>query len=373
MPNSRFHVRQRKEANAVVSVKEAVLDFLASTEVKSKQPSTKREYEHNLLAFAEWCGKHSLSQNRKDQSWLAIPVREKHEPIYLHKVNDHVVHLFLQHVAQTSKPARNDHEELSDWTFRNYVKCIKRFLNWCLLDEQYCEHTKKIIVERIAIPKIEQEIIQTFSSEQLEALFDACDREDSDHLRIRDKAILSLLLDSGIRASELCGLTIGNTDLDPRDPHIKVYGKGGKWGEVGMGENARRMLARYIRQFREPTIEHRIADQLKRLPDREAAIRKRELMCKERVFVNRAGAPLTRGGLLQLIYRLGEWAGVEGIRCSPHDFRHTFAKMFMENGGDIFQLSRILRHTSVKTTETYLRSLMQSEIRKGAKSVLDNL
>lgn len=373
MPNSRFHVRQREEKDSSISVLQAVRDFLATAEVKRLQPNTRREYEHNLLTFADWCGSHSLSQNKKDQTWAAVAVRDKHGPISLHKVNDQAVHLFLQHVAQTSKPARNDHEELSSWTYRNYVKCIKRFLNWCLLDEQYCEHTKKIVVERIQEPHIEEIIIDTFSVEQIDALFRACEKEESLHLQMRDKAILSLLLDSGIRATELCTLTIGNADLRPDDPHIRVFGKGQKWGEVGMGEAARRAIQRYIREFREPTIEHRHADQLKKLPDREAVIRKRELMAKERVFVNRAGAPLTRGGLLQLMYRLSEWAGIEGVRSTPHTFRHTMSVMFMRNGGNIYQLSKILRHTSVKTTENYLKTLMQSEVRKGAKSVLDNL
>lgn len=372
-PNRYYRVKQRKSGDSAVSVREAVLDFLASTDVKRRQPSTQAEYNHNLLKFADWCGENSLVQNKKDQSWSTTSVREKHDPIWLHKVNDQVVHLFLQHLAETSKPARNDHDQLSSWTLRNYVKCIKRFLNWCLLDEQYSEHTKKIVVERIEQPHIEQEIIQTFSSEQIEALFRACEKEENLHLQMRDKAILSLLLDSGIRATELCTLTIGNTDLRPDDPHIRVFGKGQKWGEVGMGEQARRAIARYIREFREPTIEHKYAAQLAKLPAREAANRKRELMDRERVFVNRASDPLTRGGLLQITYRLGEWAGIEGVRCSPHDFRHTFSRMFMENGGNIFQLSKILRHTSVKTTESYLRSLMQSEVRKGAKSVLDNL
>lgn len=372
-PNKYFRVRERKEADAAIPVIDAVQDFLATVEVKKLQPGTRVEYEHNLLAFASWCAKHSLVQNKKDQTWGVTSVRKSYDPIMLHRVNDQAVHLFLEHLAETSKPSKSDHEQLSSWTFANYVKCIKRFLNWCLLDEQYSEHVKAITVQRIKKPKIEETIIETFSPEQIDALFVACAKEESDHLYMRDKAILALLLDSGIRANELCTLTIGNTDLSTDDPHIRILGKGPKWGEVGMGEQARRAIARYIRQFREPTIELKIAEQLKKLPPSAAQQAKRQAMAQERVFVNRAGRPLTKGGLLQLIVRLGEWAGVEGVRCSPHTFRHTFARMFMENGGDIFKLSRILRHTSVKTTENYLKSLMQSEARKGAKSVLDNL
>jgi integrase/recombinase XerD len=372
-PNNYWKVRQREESQAVIPVIDAVRDFLATVEVKKLQPGTRAEYEHNLLKFAEWCAKNSLVQNKKDQTWGVTSVRKSYDPIMLHRVNDQAVHLFLEYVKQTSKPTKNENEDLSDWTFYNYTKCIKRFLNWCLLDEQYSEHVKAITVQRIQTPEIKQKIIQIFSPDQLEALFRACEKEESLHLQMRDKAILSLLLDSGIRANELVTLTIGNTDLSTNDPHIKVFGKGQKWGEVGMGETARRAVSRYIREFREPTIEHNNMEQLQKLPARERSRVKRELMARERVFVNRAGKPLTKSGLYQLVERLGEWAGIEGPRCCPHDFRHTFSVMFMRNGGDIFKLSKILRHTSVKTTENYLKSLMQSEARKGTKSVLDNL
>lgn len=53
--------------------------------------------------------------------------------------------------------------------------------------------------------------------------------------------------------------------------------------------------------------------------------------------------------------------------------RHTFAAMFIRNGGDIYALSKILRHSSVKVTEEYLKSIQQWEARKTSKSVLDNL
>src|SRR5581483_10399578 len=234
-------------------------------------------------------------------------------------------------------------------------------------------HVLAVTVQRIQKPKIEETIIEVFTEADIEALFDACHREQSEHLAVRDTAIVSLLLDTGIRATECCTLTIGNVDLNPKDSHIRVLGKGRRWGEVGFGEQTRRSMQKYLRMFREPTIEYRIADKLKKLPVRAAQQTKRQLMADERFFVNRAGEPLTRTGLHQLIERLGEWAGIEGVRCAPHDFRHTFSVFFMRNGGDIYQLSRILRHSSVKVTEEYLKALRQAEARRGAKSVLDNL
>jgi integrase/recombinase XerD len=373
MPNSPWHVRQRDERDAVIPVLTAAQDFLASTEVKRLQPGTQDEYRRVLTAFGEWCAAHAIVQNRNHRTWKAVKVTSEHGPILLHQVNDQVVHCFLQHVEETHTPAKATKEKVASWTLANYAKGIKRFLNWCLLDEQYCHHVQAIVVQRIKKPKVEEVVLDTFSEQQIEALFRVCDQEESEHLQMRDRAILSLLLDSGIRATELCTLTIGNVDLSTSDPHIRVLGKGRKWGEVGIGEQARRAIQKYIRQFREPTIEHHHAARLGKLPAREVSQVKRQLMQQERVFVNRAGKPLTKSGLYQLIERLGDWAGIEGVRCSPHTLRHTFSVMFMRNGGDIYKLSKLLRHTSVAVTENYLRSLKQAEARKGAKSVLDNL
>jgi integrase/recombinase XerD len=91
--------------------------------------------------------------------------------------------------------------------------------------------------------------------------------------------------------------------------------------------------------------------------------------------MNRYGRSLRPNGLYQIFDRLGQWAGIspDEVRCSPHTCRHTFAVNFIRQGGDIYTLSKLLRHSSIKVTEEYLKSLKQSEARRGAKSVLDNL
>jgi integrase/recombinase XerD len=373
MPNRYHRVKQRREADAVVPVPTAVQDFLASSAVKRLESKTQDEYRYTLTAFGQWCASHAISHDRKANTWKAVSIREKHDPIMLHRVDAQVVHCFLEHLAATHKPAKAGANQLSASTLALYVKDIKRFLNWCVLDEQYCHHVLAVTAQRIQKPTIEETILETFTSSQIEALFQACDKEESEHLRLRDRAIVALFLDTGIRESELLRLTIEHVSLDPKDPHVRIFGKGKKWGEVGFGEQTRRFLQRYLRLFREPTIEHKIVSQLRGLPDREMHQRKKQLIAQERFFVNRAGQPLTKSGLYQIIVRLGEWADIQGVRCSPHTFRHTFSVMFIRNGGDIYQLSRLLRHSSIKVTEVYLKSLRQSEARKGAKSVLDNL
>ncbi len=366
MPNSKRHIRQRHESEVLVSVADAVHDFLASADVKSLRPKTQTEYSYVLTTFALWCADHSLVQNKKDSTWSVVKVRTSYNPITLQKVNAQAIHLFLEHLKATHTPSKKSHTALSSHTIALYVKDIKRLLNWCLFDDLYSQHVQANTVARIKKPQVIEAILDVFSPEQIEALFAACGKEESEHLRLRDRAILSLLFDAGLRATELCTLTIGNISLDSKDPYVRVFGKGSKWGEVGMGEQARRAVQKYVRLFREPTIEHSLA--------RGASKRERTHAIQQSLlFVNRAGKPLTKSGLGQLIDRLGDWADIQGVRCSPHTCRHTFSVMFIRNGGDIYTLSKLLRHSSVKVTENYLKALQQSEARQRGKSLLDNL
>src|SRR5947209_18449069 len=100
------------------------------------------------------------------------------------------------------------------------------------------------------------------------------------------------MLETGIRANETVTLEIGNVSLDPRDAYIRVLGKGQKWGEVGLGEQSRRLLQQYIRMFREPTLEHALKQEYQNLPPKQFKKISAQAMAREPVFMNRAGREL---------------------------------------------------------------------------------
>jgi len=233
-------------------------------------------------------------------------------------------------------------------TAHGYMRVLKAFLSWLSREEDYEQIVSSRLASRMEMPKVEQGVIEVFSAEQLQALLAACGRESYQRLVTRDRAILSVLVDTGIRASELCGLTLDNAFLDPNDAHLKVFGKGKKWREVALGRRSLTELRRYITRYR-----HGGKDE-------------------QHVFLNRYGAPLTVWGLDQLIDRLGEWASITGVRCSPHTFRHTYAVLYLLGGGDIYSLMRLMGHTSVRVTERYLRAMQARDARRGT-SVLDQL
>ena len=229
-----------------VNVKDAVDEYLATAHVKQLSKRTQEEYIYELGEFADWCAGHTLIQEKKSRAWRASPTDD--EPILLHQVNDQSVYCFIEHI-QCTHLSRKAGQPISTYTLNGYVRVIKSFLNWCTLDAEYDKQVEMVVVSRIKKPEIIEVIIETFSPEQLDALFAACLKEESEHLQLRDEAILGVLLDAGLRAQELCTLTIGGCSTDPRDPHVKVLGKGNRRGEVGLGERARKSVAKYIRMF----------------------------------------------------------------------------------------------------------------------------
>lgn len=366
---------KKREVLDGVAVQEAAQEYLQTAHVKKLASETRREYVHELGGFTHWCATHAIVQT-KARAWIAIDVDEDSEdlPVMLHQVNDQVIHLFVEYLKATLVPTKAG-QPISTYTLHGYVRVIKTFLNWCLLDDEYSRQVQAIVIKRIESPQVIEKIIETFSPAHITGLFEACSKEESEHLQLRDEAILAVLLDTGLRADEICKLTIGHISTDPRDPYVKVLGKGRKWGEVGLGEHARPATAKYIRMFREPTVEDELRQAHPRINDQQLRQLLKQELPQRTVFMNRYANPLTANGLYQIFDRLGEWAGIspDEVRCSPHTCRHTFAVNFIRQGGDIYTLSKLLRHSSVQVTEEYLKSLKQSEARKGAKSVLDTI
>jgi site-specific recombinase XerD len=305
-------------------VKQAVEEYSYATLRNS--PQTKRWYDYKLRYFSKWC----------EQEGLAL------EDIKSMQVERYLDYRRTQLSERTGKL-------LSTYTLHGDIQVIKGFLRWCSQEDGFEDVVTERTVNRIEMPKVEKKVIEVFTREQTDALFAACDKEKMPHLAMRDRAILSVLLDTGIRAGELCGLTLNNVYLHPNEAYIKVHGKGNKWREVGLGKKARAALHRYITRYR------------------------RALEDEKHVFVNRCRKPLSICGLDQIIYRLGAWAHIKGVRCSPHTFRHTFAVRYLEKTGDIFKLSRLMGHSEVSTTEIYLNAVRAREVRTNGISVLDDM
>jgi site-specific recombinase XerD len=193
-----------------------------------------------------------------------------------------------------------------------YVRTLKVFGNWLAAEEL----AQAAALRSLRKPRVPSKLIEPVPDDAMRRLLAAAG--------VRDRAILLLLLDTGLRVSEAAGLRFG--DLRP-DGTLKVRGKGAKERIVPVGSTAGRAIVRYLGQ--------RGAGR----PD-------------DAVFLGGRG-PLDARGIQQVVRRLKTRIGVVG-RLSPHSLRHTFARSYLINGGDVFSLQRILGHTSLDMVKRYV-------------------
>jgi site-specific recombinase XerD len=218
--------------------------------------------------------------------------------------------------ARMTKPVRPR-------TIHTYHGHLRTFYRWAVKEELVAQSP----MERIAPPVHRADQIAPFTQQQVTALMAAAKR--SRHHR-RDEAILTLMLDTGLRASELCGLRMKDIDLDGH--RLEVLGKGNKKRTVFYGKTTARALWQHIRDHR---------------PEPDEPIFSSDPSAG-------AGEPLTRSGLLQLFQRLGKAASIQATRCSPHTARHTFAVEFLRAGGNVLALQHILGHTNLQMSQRYV-------------------
>jgi site-specific recombinase XerD len=146
----------------------------------------------------------------------------------------------------------------------------------------------------------------------------------------RDAALLELLYATGMRISELAGLTLDRLDLRRRQ--LRVVGKGNKERELVFGAPAAEAVASYLATWR-PVLASRGEP-------------------SDAVFLNASGARLSARGARLVIERWVERTGVSP-RTSPHTLRHSFATHLLEGGADLRVVQELLGHVNLQTTQVY--------------------
>ena len=223
---------------------------------------------------------------------------------------------------------------LSTATIQAYIRVLKAFFSWAIRED----YLKSNPMAAISMPKSATKIINTFTDEQVANLTDVCMRSSANGHR--DFTILLLFLDSGLRVSELVAIEMDDVNL-PEGHIIVKHGKGQKQRILPVGSIVQKLLWKYINQYRPQPLTDNITS----------------------LFLTNNGLPLTRNGIQQMMRRLASRAGITGVRCSPHTFRHTFSRRYLTNGGDVFSLQRILGHSSLASVRLYL-NLFACDIKK---------
>lgn len=174
-----------------------------------------------------------------------------------------------------------------------------------------------------------------------------------DPIARRDRAMLEVLYGTGVRVSELVGLSLGDVDLDAS--LLRAFGKGSKERIVPIGGHATRALVAWLGEGGRPVL---VPDRWRRRGDAEA------------VFLGARGGRLTRQGAWDVLRRHGARVGLAG-RLSPHVLRHSCATHMLDRGADIRTVQELLGHADVSTTMMYTHVLNRGGL--GVRSPLDRL
>lgn len=186
---------------------------------------------------------------------------------------------------------------------------------------------------QLELPSVPRGLPKALSEQAVTALIGAVDGDGA--LPLRDRAILEMLYGTGVRISELVGMSLGDVDLGDR--LVRVFGKGSKERIVPLGSYASDALRAYL----QPSGRGRLEPE--RWVSRDDA---------EAVFLNRRGGRLSRQGGWGVVKKYGAEVGL-GAKLSPHTLRHCCATHMLEHGADIRTVQELLGHASITTTQVY--------------------
>lgn len=170
--------------------------------------------------------------------------------------------------------------------------------------------------DTIELAKVADREVSIITSNELDRLIAATDKQSDLHKRYRDKAILEMLFSTGLRVSELCGLP---SSIDLENDELSVRGKGGKVRVVFLSGNAKLAVSQYLTNRKETS---------------------------NKLF------KLDRRSIARIINQYAEIAKITK-KVTPHVMRHVFATNLLSNGADIRSVQAMLGHKNISTTQIY--------------------
>ncbi len=254
-------------------------------------------------------------------------------------------YLRTEHVKDRGSRRGSVSGRLAPHTVHGYCRTLRTFAGW-LADYTDLPANPLAKLRPGRLPKKD---VQPLSEDEHRRIIESLDPRTATGLR--NLALVTVLLDTGLRASELCHLRLDDLNLATGEVRV-LGGKGDKDRVVALGRRSREVVRRYVHVFRK-TGEF---DAGPRAP----------------LFLSYRGRPLAREALARIVAQIGDRAGVS--RLYPHRFRHTFGVTYLRAGGDVLTLQRILGHSTLVMVNHYLH-LATSDVvaRHQAHSPVDRL
>lgn len=286
--------------------------YLLSCHVEGKTPKTIRTYCDVLVGLAKFLAENKLPS--APENLTADDVR---------------FFLSLWHKGNVSSSTRH-----------LYYRTIKTFFNWLVREGQIRESP----MAKMKPPKLESKVVQPYTPEDIGRILSLC--ETPGFSNARNRAIILLFFDTGLRLSELANIRLD--DINTKTQLIKVMGKGSKERYVKYGRITSMGLMMYLslRDDKYPEL-----------------------------WLTQDKRPMTIYGVKEVVVRLVERAKVSEGKRGPHRFRHTAAINFLRNGGGQFNLQSLLGHSTLEMTRRYVSALGTEDMVKAhlTASPADNM
>ena len=213
---------------------------------------------------------------------------------------------------------KQKNNNISNRTLGRYYSSLNSFFLYSIEHEYIGVNPLKFI----DYPKYTKKIPEYIYDYQLEKLINEKTSENVE-IELRNKLIIHLLLDTGVRVSELVNIKVRDIDVEERI--IKVFGKGSKERFVFFTSKTKELLINYF-------------------------IKRKEKAITDNLLINYKGEKLTERSVQKIIKLVGEKIGLD---IHPHLLRHTFATDLLNKGADIRMIQELLGHENLDTTQIY--------------------
>jgi len=308
LPNDKFYAHLNIPLDHLLAYRpfyKEALHYLIACQVESKSPRTIEVYSRVISDFLKF---NSPTKPTADD-----------------------IRLFMLQVQSTGVSTHTQHI---------YFRTLKTFFSW-LIGEKIITHSP---MQSMKAPRLPSLVIQPFDTDDIKRLLVVT--SGNRFIDFRNRAIILMFLDTGIRLAEMAGLQLG--DVDIKKEAVKVTGKGRKERLVRIGKTSQKAILSYMLRRSDSS---------------------------PQLWLTEERGPLTKDGLNIAIRRLCKRADVHSTKHGVHTFRHTAAINYLRNGGDQFTLQVMLGHSSLEMTRRYVSTLGAEDMMRvhQTASPVDNL
>lgn len=280
-----------------MTVNDAYIIFMQEQKFRGNSEYTLSYYERCLKMFLDFCG------SDLDVEDLDIMIFKSYQ-LYV-----------------------SESREINKISVRTYARAVKVFYRWL-----YFENFIDIDINRLNLMKANKDVIVPLSDNEVKQLLNLY--SNNSVMGCRNKTILMLMLDCGLRLGEVVNLKIHDVDFNNR--YLVINGKGSKQRVVPFGSSSLNQIKCYLNYLSSSS------------------------SASSSLFLTQKSTPVTRNTIKMLFVRIKKNKGLE--RVYPHLLRHTFATNFIFNGGNLEVLRLLLGHSTINITQIYIHLAAQKHL-----------